>query len=166
MLAKIQLLLNQYIVYVIGGLVALILLLIIIMLINTVKMNRLKKRFNQFMSKEDIDFEGLLVKYTSKVDALVESDKETRQLVEEMKAISGDCIQKVGIVRYQAIPNIGADLSYTVALLNKENSGVVFNGIYGRDGCYTYAKPIQNGQSTYNLSDEEAEAIHKAILVK
>ena len=58
---------------------------------------------------------------------------------------------------------MGADLSYTVALLNKDNDGVVFNGIYGRDGCYTYAKPIKDGKSTYNLSEEEEQAISQAI---
>lgn len=69
----------------------------------------------------------------------------------------------MGVVRYQAIANMGADLSYTVALLDEQNDGVVLNGIYGRDGCYTYAKPINAGKSTYNLSEEEIQAIEQAM---
>ncbi len=33
-----------------------------------------------------------------------------------------------------------------IALLNQSNSGVVINGIYSRDGSYTYAKPIIEGK--------------------
>ena len=83
--------------------------------------------------------------------------------IEYMEKVVKNCVQKVGVVRYQAIQNMGADLSYTVALLDENNDGVVFNGIYGRDGCYTYAKPIIEGKSSYNLSDEEVQAIENAI---
>ena len=76
------------------------------------------------------------------------------------------CIQKVGIVRYKAIANTGADLSFAIALLDHQNDGIVLNGIYSRDGSYTYAKPIRNGKSTYNLSDEEIEAIEQALKSK
>jgi hypothetical protein len=69
----------------------------------------------------------------------------------------------VGVVRYNAIANTGADLSFAIALLDQNNNGFVLNGIYSRDGSYTYAKPIENGQSKYNLSDEEKEALTKAI---
>ena len=56
-----------------------------------------------------------------------------------------------------------SDLSFAVALLDEENSGVVFNGIYSREMSNIYAKPVEKGNSSYTLSDEEAEAINKAI---
>ena len=115
------------------------------------------------MSKEDINLEELLVQYTKRLNVLLEHEKQMQTSIEHMEKVVKDCVQKVGIVRYQAIPNMGADLSYTVALLNEDNDGVVFNGIYGREGCYTYAKPVKNGKSTYNLSEEEEQAINKAM---
>ena len=54
-----------------------------------------------------------------------------------------NCIQKVGIVRYSAFKDTGSDLSFTVALLDEENSGVVFNGIYSREMSNIYAKPVK-----------------------
>ena len=75
-------------------------------------------------------------------------------------------ISKVGIVRYSAFRDTGSDLSFTLALLNKENDGVVLNGIYSREISNIYAKPIKNGESTYTLSKEEKEAISKAIETK
>lgn len=163
MIEQIGMLLDQYMIYIILGLILLILVLIVIMCVNAIKMNKLKKRFEKFMSKEDINLEELLVQYTKKLNVLLQNEKEMQNSIEYMEKCVKNCVQKVGVVRYQAIQNMGADLSYTVALLDENNDGVVFNGIYGRDGCYTYAKPIQEGKSSYNLSDEELQAIEQAI---
>ena len=73
------------------------------------------------------------------------------------------CIQKVGIFRYSAFQDTGSDLSFTLALLDEHNNGVVFNGIYSREMSNIYAKPIENGNSKYTLSEEEQVAIKKAI---
>ena len=37
------------------------------------------------------------------------------------------------------------------------------NGIYSREMSNIYAKPVKDGKSTYVLSEEEKEAINKAI---
>ena len=160
---QIQMLLNEYLIYIIASLGVLVIVLFIMVCISLSKVKKLKQRYEKFMEKEDINLEELLVQYTKKLNVLLQNEKEMQSSIEHMEGIVKDCVQKVGIVRYQAIPNMGADLSYTVALLNKDNDGVVFNGIYGRDGCYTYAKPVKDGKSTYNLSEEEEQAISQAI---
>ncbi|MBE6024280.1 MAG: DUF4446 family protein [Cellulosilyticum sp.] len=160
---QIEMLLNEYILYIIAGLGGLIVILLILVCVNISNLRKLKNRYEKFMDKEDINLEELLVQYTKKLNVLLQNEKEMQTSIEHMEKVVKDCVQKVGVVRYQAIPNMGADLSYTVALLDEKNDGVVFNGIYGRDGCYTYAKPIKDGKSTYNLSEEEEEAIEQAI---
>ncbi len=160
---QIQVLLNEYLVYIVLGLSALVVILIILVCINASKMKKIQRRYEMFMSKEDINLEELLVQYTKKLNVLLQNEKEMQTSIEHMEKAVKNCVQKVGVVRYQAIANMGADLSYTVALLDEQNDGVVFNGIYGRDGCYTYAKPIKAGKSTYNLSEEEIQAIEQAM---
>lgn len=160
---QIKLLLSNYMGYIVIGLTALVLILLVLLIVNSVKINKMKKRLDKFMSKEDVNLEELLVQYTKKLNNLLEHDKEMQGSIEHMEKAVKNCVQKVGVVRYQAIQNMGADLSYTVALMDESNNGVVFNGIYGRDGCYTYAKPIEDGKSKYNLSEEEEQAIQKAI---
>ena len=56
----------------------------------------------------------------------------------------------------------GSDLCFAIALLDFEDTGVVINGIYSRDGSSTYAKPVEKGTSTYTLSTEEIQAIDMA----
>jgi hypothetical protein len=50
-----------------------------------------------------------------------------------------------------------------VAILNREKNGVVLSSLYGREDSRTYAKPIQNGESTYKMTDEEKEAVSIAL---
>lgn len=70
---------------------------------------------------------------------------------------------KTGMVRYNAFRDTGSDLSFSLALLNEHNDGVVLNGIYARDMSNIYAKPIEGGKSKYALSDEEKQAIEIAM---
>ncbi len=72
-------------------------------------------------------------------------------------------IQRVGVVRYNAFPGAGAELSFSVALLDAEEDGVVISGLYGREETRIYAKPVASGASRYPLSEEERAAIEAAI---
>ncbi|MDU4472647.1 MAG: DUF4446 family protein [Clostridium perfringens] len=58
---------------------------------------------------------------------------------------------------------VGSDLSFSVALLDGENNGVILTGIYGRDYSTTYAKPIDKGISRYDLSEEELHVLNAAM---
>ena len=53
--------------------------------------------------------------------------------------------------------------SFALAILDDYNNGIVLNGIYARDSSNIYAKPVENGESKYVLSNEEKEAINRAI---
>ena len=67
------------------------------------------------------------------------------------------------VIRYKAFEDVGSDLSFSVALLDGENNGVILTGIYGRDYSTTYAKPIDKGISRYDLSEEELHVLNAAM---
>ena len=67
------------------------------------------------------------------------------------------------VEEYSAFKDTGSDLSFTLALLDENNDGVVLNGIYSREMSNIYAKPVKDGKSTYTISEEENQAIQKAI---
>jgi len=48
-------------------------------------------------------------------------------------------------------------------LLDKQNNGIVITSHFMKETNRIYAKSIENGESKYILSDEEKEAIKKAI---
>ena len=138
---------------------------IILLILNHLKLTKLKNEYSEFMKKlgngKDID-ENLKV-YMDRVQKVEDLNKEIIQYCERLDKTVDTCIQKIGIVRYNAFKDVGSNLSFTLALLDNNNNGVVLNGIYSRDNSNIYAKPIKDGKSEYILSDEEKEAIEKAI---
>ena len=134
----------------------------IILLVNNVKMNN---KYKNFMKKlgNGKNIEEDLENIMYKVDRVEKQNAEIMNFCKGLDEDLSKCIQKVGIVRYSAFKDTGSDLSFAVALLDENNDGVVFNGIYSREMSNIYAKPIKEGKSSYTLSDEEKEAIRKAI---
>ena len=64
---------------------------------------------------------------------------------------------------YNAYRDTSSDLSFAIALLDEANNGIVLNGIYSREMSNIYAKPIQNGKSSYIMTQEEQDAVFKAM---
>src|SRR3989339_85292 len=88
------------------------------------------------------------------LDELLMIDKKTKEelemvkkeLREEIKA-STLHIQKVGLVRFNPFEKTGGEKSFVISFLNHENSGIVINFIYTRDGLRVYSKKVKNGKS-------------------
>ena len=71
-------------------------------------------------------------------------------------------IQKIGFVRYSAFEDVGSNLSYSIALLDDNDNGIILTGIHSRTESTSYAKSVINGQSNYQLSIEEIQALERA----
>lgn len=90
------------------------------------------------------------------------TDKELKKFQKESKLF----LQKVGIIRYNPFSEVGGDQSFSIALLDKNDDGLVISSLYSREENRVYAKPIKNGESEYVLSSAEKKAINKAKLEK
>ena len=99
---------------------------------------------------------GKIAQLEKAVRALNATD--TRQQVQ----IEGS-VRRVGLLRYDAFEDVGGRLSFSCALLDEHGTGVVLTSINGRQETRVYAKPITSEKSTYNLSQEEEEAIRQAM---
>lgn len=145
------------------SLITIILLIgFLVVLISNIKLNN---RYKNFMKKlgNGKNLEEDLENFMYKVDRVEKQNAEITNFCKNLDEDISKCIQKIGIVRYSAFKDTGSDLSFAVALLDEKNNGVVFNGIYSREMSNIYAKPVENGNSKYTLSNEEIEAIEKAI---
>ena len=130
-----------------------------------VKLSKLNKYYKTFINKlgNGNNIEEDLETFMYRVEKV---EKQNGELNEFVKTLDNDlmkCIQKIGIVRYNAFKDTGSDLSFTLALLDEKDNGVVLNGIYSREMSNIYAKPVEKGESKYTLSEEEREAISKAM---
>ncbi len=148
-------------------LLVLIFVLLILVITFMCKTIYLDKKYKKFMKKlgESENLEEDLENYMYKVERV---EKQNAEILGQLSGLDKDlegCIQKIGIVRYSAFQDTGSDLSFSLALLDEKNNGVVMNGIYSREMSNIYAKPVEAGNSSYTLSEEEQQAIKKAMEV-
>ena len=134
----------------------------LILLINNIKMSNKYKKFMKKLGNGK-NIEEDLENFMYKIDRVEEQNIKIINFCKILDEDMGKCIQKVGIVRYSAFKDTGSDLSFAAALLDEDNNGIVFNGIYSREMSNIYAKPVEKGNSKYTLSNEELQAIDKAI---
>ncbi len=135
--------------------------LIFIVLINVILLIRFHKKYIMFMKKigNGNNVDEMLRKYLSDVREVKKDNEEIKAYYTKLDNDIASCIQKIGMVRYNAFKDVGSDLSFAIALLDREDNGVVLNGLYGSDSSNIYAKPIKNGKSNYQLSEEEKYAL-------
>ena len=129
------------------------------------RLRSINKHYRNFLKKlgNGENIEEDLENYMYRVDRVEKENAEIRNLIDTIDTNMDNCIQKIGIVRYNAFKDTGSDLSFALAMLDEHNNGVVLNGIYSREMSNIYAKPVENGKSKYTISEEEEEAIQKAI---
>ena len=141
------------------------LVLLIWSVISNIRIRNIHNKDKIFMEKlgDGKNIKEDLERYMRRVSTTEEEIRKLSLYYKELDNKNQKCIQKVGVVRYNAYKDTGSDLSFAVCLLDEHNDGVVFNGIYSRDMSNIYAKPIENGVSKYKVTPEEMEAIEKAI---
>lgn len=146
--------------YIIMALVVIVIILFVLVISCMHSSSKLKKRYRKLMrGVEGENLEKIITTYMDKIDEVKEESKEVREIYNNIDERLKKSIQKVAIVRYKAFENVGSDLSFSLALLDDNDDGVIITSIYGRDESFTYAKPINKGLSRYDLSEEEKEVL-------
>lgn len=130
----------------------------------SMKMSRFMNRYKIFMKGKDAaSLETAFAQKFLDVDHLIEVTKNQSLEIQHLKTVLGRTANKIGIVKYDAFPDVGGKLSFALAMLNDENSGFVLNAIHSREGCYTYIKEIVKGESYIVLGQEEKDALKQAV---
>ncbi|MEG0051054.1 MAG: DUF4446 family protein [Terrisporobacter sp.] len=146
------------------GLITLVIILIIVVISSLVSISRLKSKYRKLMrGTNSRNLEELIVNSLDKIDIMKEVTDEVRSICDETSMALTSCVQKVAIKRYKAFEDFASDLSYSISILDGNNSGVIITSIYSRNESITYAKPIDKGISRYDLSEEENNVLHQAI---
>jgi hypothetical protein len=89
--------------------------------------------------------------------------KELYQILEEQKKDGKLHIQRVGLVRFNPFADTGGSQSFTLALLDGYDNGLVMTSLYARTGHRWYIKEVAGGKGKeLALSREEQAAVQKA----
>ncbi len=156
---------NENIAYIILGLFTITILLMIIVIVQLVKTKKLKAKYLKFMtggSGENLE-QQVLTRF-SDIDKLKEDTRIINTEIDKINDNLNITYQKIGIVKYDAFKEMGGKLSFVLALLDKNNNGILLNSVHSsREGCYTYLKEIIKGESFLELSEDEKVALARAL---
>lgn len=143
---------------------AIMVFVLIYMVRLSMKLTRFLKRYRIFMrGKDAVSLEKAFTQKFLEVDKLMEINKIQANEISRIKDILSRTTNKIGIVKYDAFPDVGGKLSFALAMLDESNTGFVLNAIHSREGCYTYIKEIVKGESYIVLGQEEKDALRQAV---
>ena len=151
-----------------GILLLSLLILVIILLICTFNLSlglsSLNKKYKIFMKgKDGQSQEKLFKRKFDMIEKLASNSEINREDIQKLEKLYNSSLHKYGIVKYDAFEDMGGKLSFVLALLDKENTGFLLNAIHSRENCFLYIKEIVNGESYIMLSEEEVEAMKRAV---
>lgn len=150
--------------YVVIGMAGVIVIMLILLIITMAKNSSLRKKYTIFMDGENgKNLEKAILDKFAAIDTLEENVED---IYRQIKGINSQLItayQKIGLVKYDAFKEIGGKLSFVLVLLTAENNGFILNSMHStKEGCYTYAKEVVNGEAFVILSEEEQQALEEA----
>ena len=106
-------------------------------------------------------------KFAEVVKTVTESKEELIKLESKLSQIEKQGlthIQRVKLIRYNPYEDSGGDISFSAALLDNEDSGIVITSLHARSQTRVFAKPVIKGKSSkYEFSQEEQEVVKKAM---
>lgn len=82
--------------------------------------------------------------------------------VKELQQLELGSKRFVGLVRYDAFPDVGGSQSFALAIFDERGDGCIVTSLVGRADCRVYCKPLTAGRSDRTLSQEEQRAIRDA----
>lgn len=155
---------NIDIAYIFIVLLVLILVAFILIIVLMKKISKLNERLSYFMkgkNAQSLEKEIIGLYEDNKfLKNMVDSNKkDIHQLYKQI----AKAFQKVGIVKYDAYQQMGGLLSFSIALLDEDNNGLILNSVHSSEGCYTYTKEIRRGECSIELSNEEKVALDQAM---
>lgn len=153
-------LIEKYNVIIIAFNIILILILFILFILISKKLRKIKLKYKKIMDEtKEKSVEKMLCDVFNFTNDTSLKNKELEYRLNKIERNMKHCIQKIGVIRYNAFEGVGSNLSFVIALLDDNDNGVIINGIYARENTTTYAKSIERGNSKHTLSAEEIQAI-------
>lgn len=89
--------------------------------------------------------------------------KEIFKIVNELSEKETLHIQKLGLVRFNPFRELGGDHSFSLALMDGKDTGVIITGLHTRERTRVYVKNIYKGKSKLDLSSEERKVLQETL---
>jgi len=157
----------EYLVYALISLgISLIVSLLVVLIYSENKKKKKKREKEREISIDKIKtYEDLLIQLNMIYEKTLENQRKIRYLdlqSDKLNKLADISFKNVGLVRYKYSDDAGGNLSFSLALMDDKQNGIVFTNISLIDSNSLYVRRITNGISDVLLMEEEKEAIKQA----
>lgn len=162
---EIQNIILNNLIYVTFFFLAFFLFFLIWIVILHIRLNKFKKRNQEFFSGNKVkNLEELLLEQSKNLKLLDKDIQELYGISNQINSLALSSIHKTGLIRFNPFKDVGGDQSFSLALLNGKNNGVVISSLFTREGTRIYSKSVIAGVAEkYPLTDTEERAIKEAM---
>ena len=118
------------------GIIIIILLVLTIFLLvksvsSSMRLSRLERKYKTFMKGSDAQsLEKIFVRKFAQIDKLYEAKEDHEHDILFIKKNLEKMFSKDGVEKYDAFDDVGGKLSFALALLDKDNTGLILNAVY------------------------------------
>ncbi len=124
----------------------------------------LRRRLRSILRDGDAGgIDEVLDRQLRRVDQLSERVDALNALHRELEQLNRRAVQRVSVVRFNPFTDTGGDQSFAIAMLDSLGNGLVLSSLHSRTETRVFAKQVSGGRSRHQLSDEEHDAIRKAL---
>lgn len=119
------------------------------------------KRF--FAGTKARNLEEIIILIGKKINQLDNKQEEIDKHLTIVDERLNKSIRSIKTIRFNPFVDAGGNQSFAISMINDEGDGVVISSLYARDRMSIFAKPIINGKSEFELSNEEKEVLEESI---
>jgi len=154
-----QIQLDQNLIFFIASVLALFIIILIIW--NFV----LQKRLRNLVRGKKINLEESLIENYKRLENLEDFRKETETSLNIVDKKLRKSVRAIKTIRFNPFKGSGegGNQSFSSAFLNEDGDGVILTALYHRERISVFAKPLNQSKSTFELTNEEKEAMDEAL---
>jgi hypothetical protein len=120
---------DSYVDVFLAGLSGTVILLLLLVIILMVRISRINKRYRKLIGNSNVEnVDDLLMDLQEGKKMLESTVKEQADAIDGIRKIMRKMKSNVSVHRYNAFAQQGSDLSFSIAILDDEQDGVVLTG--------------------------------------
>lgn len=155
--------LTPYLPVIVAGLAVAILTLLVLLIAMMIRLRRMERRYQALTTGTDGgSLEGVLEDHVQQVRQATGRVQELDLMVMRADRENRHHLQRLGFLRFNPFRDTGGDQSFAMALADANGNGVVLSSLHSREVTRVYAKPLAAWETSYQLTEEEQQAIRRA----
>ncbi len=142
-----------------------LIILLIAVIVLIVMIVKLQKKLNSFLiGSSSTNLDDSINSINTSIKEFEKFKSELEKYLTTVEKRLKKSVQAVQTVRFNPFKGNGSggNQSFATAFINEDSNGVVISSLYSREHVSVYSKPIKNGVSEYELSEEEKQAVAEA----